>query len=194
MSSLDVRRPAMLVTIATVLVLGAALAWWPEAARWASSPFEAGIRTDGRAEHAEKQRQIEIRSRFDQGVVMLHAKQYEHAITAFHRVLELAPQLPEAHANMGFALLGKERFAAARDFFESATSLRHDQINGYYGLAIALKGLDDLPGALGAMRVYLHRAPADDPFRPKARALVSEWASTSLPDPSRRSASTSTAR
>ena len=71
MSSLDVRRPAMLVTIATVLVLGAALAWWPEAARWASSPFEAGIRTDGRAEHAEKQPQIEIRSRFDQGVVML---------------------------------------------------------------------------------------------------------------------------
>ncbi len=194
MNRLDVRRPAMLVTIATVLVLGAALAWWPEAVRLAATQFGAGIRTDGRAEHAEKQRQIEIRSRFDQGVAMLHAKQYDHAITAFHRVLELAPQLPEAHANMGFALLGKERFAAARDFFESATSLRHDQVNGFYGLAIALKGLDDLPGASGAMQVYLHRAPADDPFRPKARALVSEWASSSLPDLSRRSPPTNTAK
>jgi hypothetical protein len=37
-----------------------------------------------------------------------------HAITALHRVLELAPQLPEAHVNMGFALLGLQQAEPAR--------------------------------------------------------------------------------
>ncbi len=194
MSKLDIRRPAILLTVATVVVLGATLAWWPENLRWAASPIGRGSQPDARAEHAERQRQIEIRSRFDQGVVMLHAKQYDHAITAFHRVLELEPKLPEAHANMGFALLGSERFAAARDFFESATTLRRDQINGYYGLAIALKSLEDLPGALGAMQVYLHRAPADDPFRPKANALLGEWATKRSPERQGRSSLQNTAK
>ena len=49
---------------------------------------------------------------------MLHAKQYEHALHAFHRVLELDPAMPEAHVNAGFALLGmnsRPRRAALRE-------------------------------------------------------------------------------
>ena len=126
--------------------------------------------------HARQSRAAEIDARFKQGVMMLHAKQYEHAVTALHRVLELAPDMPEAHVNMGFAMLGLERYDVARDFFESATDLRPNQVNAYYGLAIALEGLHDLPGALGAMQSYIHlNKGAEDAYMRKARSAVWEW-------------------
>ncbi|NMG75735.1 tetratricopeptide repeat protein [Aromatoleum diolicum] len=117
----------------------------------------------------------ELRTRFEQGVMMLHMKQYEFALTAFHQVLALEPKLPEAHVNMGFALLGLKQWRGARDFFESAIELRRDQMNAYYGLAIALEGQGDMPGAMGAMQTYLHRAAADDPFRARAESALWEW-------------------
>lgn len=117
----------------------------------------------------------EIHQRFQQGVIMLHAKQHEHSITAFHRVLELDPAMPEAHVNMGFALIGLERYSAARDFFESALALRKEQINAYYGLAVALEGLHDRPGAIGAMRTFVHLSKPDDPYVRKAQAALWEW-------------------
>ena len=106
---------------------------------------------------------------------MLHAKRYDDAITAFHRVLLLNPDLPEANVNMGFALMGLERYTAARDFFESAIAVRQDQINAYYGLGIALAGMQDTDAAIGAMRTYRHLAPADDPYQDKVDELIKEW-------------------
>lgn len=118
----------------------------------------------------------EVRVRFDQAVSMLHAKQYDHAITALHRVLELAPRMPEAHVNMGFALLGLKRAAAARDFFEGASQLNPMQANAYYGNAMALEELGDLAGAVGAMRTYLHLARQEDERHlARARAALWEW-------------------
>lgn len=142
------------------------MAWLPDADPGASQ----------RA-HAHEKRSSEIEARFGQGVAMLHAKQHEHAITAFHRVLELAPDMPEAHVNMGYALLGLERHGAARDFFDSALALRKNQVNAYYGLAVALERLHDLPGAVGAMRTFVHLSRADDPYRRKAQAALWEWES-----------------
>ncbi|TWO81052.1 hypothetical protein CBW56_05430 [Denitratisoma oestradiolicum] len=127
------------------------------------------------AGHVAERKGAEIEARFQQGVIMLHARQYEHALAAFHRVLELAPEMPEAHVNIGYALLGMRKYAAARDFFDAATELRNDQINAYYGLAVALEGTGDVAGALGAMRTYLHRTASDDPYRRKAEAAVWEW-------------------
>lgn len=126
-------------------------------------------------DHASDPIRQEIHRRFQQGVVMLHAKQHEHAMTAFHRVLELDPALPEAHVNMGFALIGLERHGAARDFFESALALRKEQINAYYGLAVALDALRDRPGATGAMRTFVHLSKPDDPYVSKAQAALWEW-------------------
>lgn len=123
----------------------------------------------------------EVHQRFQQGVMMLHAKQHEHAAAAFHRVLALAPDMPEAHVNMGYALLGLKRHDAARQFFEGAIALRAQQLNAYYGLAVALEGLHDLPGAIGAMRSYAHLAKADDPYKRKAEAAIWEWQAASRP-------------
>lgn len=161
----DVRYRAVAISCCLVLAGGALLEWLPSMP--AAAPTSAG--------HVAEKQRAEIELRFAQGVVMLHAKEYDHALTAFHRVIELAPQMPEAYVNTGYALLGLQRYAAARDFFDAATSLRTNQINGYYGLALALDGLGDTFGAMQAMETYLHRAPKGDPYRRKAESAVWEW-------------------
>lgn len=161
----DVRYRAVAISCCLVLVGGALLEWLPSMP--AAAPTSAG--------HVAEKQRAEVELRFAQGVVMLHTKEYDHALTAFHRVIELAPQMPEAYVNTGYALLGLQRYAAARDFFDAATSLRTTQINGYYGLALALEGLGDTFGAMQAMETYLHRAPKSDPYRRKAEAAVWEW-------------------
>ncbi len=167
----DVRLRALVFTAGLVIAGGLAIAYLPDRLR----PSVANAPEEVRAAHAREKAEAEIRQRFQQGVDMLNKKQYEQALKEFHRVLELAPNMPEAHVNAGFALIGLERFAVARDFFEGALALRKDQVNAYYGLAEALEGLNDLPGALGAMRAYLHLAPANDPYRRKAEAAAWEW-------------------
>lgn len=168
----DVRLRALAVTSALVVAGGLVIAYLPDLLH--TAPLANGSAQD-RLAHVREKKEAEIRQRFDQGVAMLNAKDYEHALTAFHRVLELSPEMPEAHTNAGFALLGLKRYAVARDFFEGALALRKNQLNAYYGLAEALEGLHDLPGALGAMRTYLHLAPPDDAYRRKAESAVWEW-------------------
>ncbi|MEW5755247.1 MAG: hypothetical protein AB1810_02990 [Pseudomonadota bacterium] len=124
--------------------------------------------------HAHQAREIEVARRFDQAVMMLHAKRYDMAVTALHRVLELSPRMPEAHANMGFALLGLEQYGAAHDFFTTAIELRPPFANAYYGLAMAFEGMGEYEMALGAMRSYMHLA-TEDTYMAKARAALWEW-------------------
>jgi tetratricopeptide (TPR) repeat protein len=83
--------------------------------------------------------------------------------------------MPEAHVNMGFAMLGVQQYAMARDFFDAAIEINVDQLNAYYGLAMALEALGDVGGALGAMRTYVHLSKSDDPFLRKANAAIWEW-------------------
>ncbi len=125
--------------------------------------------------HAKQLRLEQLTERFDQAVAMLHAKRYDYAVTALHRVLELSPNMPEAHVNMGFALLGLEKYKAAGDFFASAIRLKPYQGNAYWGLAVALENLGDVEGALGAMRSYIHLAPPGDSYVRKARSALWEW-------------------
>lgn len=126
--------------------------------------------------HAEQARAQQLQERFEQAVAMLHAKQYEYAVTALHRVIELSPRMPEAYVNMGYALIGLERYKAAADFFNTAIELRPYQANAYWGLAVSLEAAGDLPGALGAMRTYIHLAPpSEQEYVRRARAALWEW-------------------
>ncbi|MCB1954294.1 MAG: tetratricopeptide repeat protein [Rhodocyclaceae bacterium] len=163
----DARPRAIGLTIAGVLVGGLLIARYDDIVDTVSS-----LRTRG---HVEMQRRSEIDQRFNQGVLMLHARRYDDAAKAFHRVLQLAPRLPDAHVNMGFALIGLQQWSAAHDFFATAIELNPEQANAYYGLAVSLEAQSDLPGAIGAMQTYLHRGARDDPYRQKAQAALWEW-------------------
>lgn len=116
-----------------------------------------------------------VQERFVQAISLLHAKRYDYAITALDSVLALAPDMPEAYVNMGYAFLGLEEFGPARGAFEKALELKLDQVNAYYGLAIAFEGQGQLEAALGAMRSYIHLSTPDDPHLAKARAALWEW-------------------
>jgi tetratricopeptide (TPR) repeat protein len=159
-------------------------------------PIHAAARAAG-ADLLEQQtpspldpRMAEIDERFRQAIVMLHARRFDEAATALHRVILLSPRLAEAYVNMGYAMLGLERYRAARDFFLTATDLKPYQANAYYGLASALEQMKDLEGALGAMRTYIHLSPPDDPYVRKARSAIWEWdselANGPLPEQERR--------
>lgn len=126
-------------------------------------------------QHAKQQKQVEIDGRFEQAVLMLHAEQYDYAVTALHRVLELAPNMPEAHVNMGFALLGTGNYQAAHDFFHSAIALRPTQNNAYWGLAVTLEALCDIEGAMGAMRTFIHLGEPENKFMTRAKSALWEW-------------------
>ena len=167
---------ASVVALASAIVMGLWFAWvtyWPRPANTQADRVDQ-VKPDSSA-HAKQKRTEEIDRRFSLGAALLNAKQYDAAARELHRVLELAPQMPEAHANMGFAMIGLQRYDLARDFFDGAIALRRDQLNAYFGLAVALEGLHDLPGALGAMRTYVHLSNADDPYVRKANAAIWEW-------------------
>lgn len=170
-------RAMRLAPFALAAVLAAATLAWQAAI---PGPGPTSTRAAAAADpegHARERRAAEVKARFEQAVVMLHAREHDHAVAALHRVLELAPTMPEAHVNMGYALLGLGQARAARDFFNGAIELRTTQANAYYGLALALEADRDLRGALGAMRTFLHLSRADDPHRSKARAALWEWES-----------------
>lgn len=120
-------------------------------------------------------RSVEIDMRFKQAAAMLHIKQYQYAATALHRVLQLAPNMPEAHVNMGYAMLGMGRHVAARDFFNEAIKLKPSQANAYYGLALASYNTGEMTTAIDALNSYIQLSNPDDPYLNQARAALSAW-------------------
>lgn len=175
------RRPeSILLVVMAVAVLGA-LFTIPWRSGNAFSLLDLPSRSIFPLKHAKEAKEQEVRRRFEQGVAMLNMRQYDFAITAFHRVLELSPQMPEAHVNLGFAFLGAGQFKVAADFFSSAIALRADQANAYYGLAEALDAQGDRMGAIGAMRTFVHRHQQDDVFSQRAWSALWEW-ETALKD------------
>lgn len=116
-----------------------------------------------------------VEQRFQQAVVMLHARRYEFAVAALEQVLKHQPRMPEAHVNMGYARLGAGDMEGAVAHFRQAIDLRPAQANAYYGLAAALEAQRELPGAVGAMRTFIHLTDPEDPFLARARAALWEW-------------------
>lgn len=164
MKRIDRRGLGLLLTSAVVIGGGAWMARWPSA------------HAPQHVQAPAPDPQTELRRRFDEAVVLLHAKQHERAAEALRRVLQLAPNLIEAHVNLGFALLGLQQPEAARRSFEQAIDLRPGQANAYYGLALSHEAGNDLEPALGAMRSYLHLArDEDEAHLARARSALWEW-------------------
>lgn len=164
----DRRLGVALATIATMAMLGLVI---NNIGTVSSSIAPSELRTEPESERL-------LHQHFQQGVAMLRAGHFEYAVQSLHEVLAARPEMPEAHVNMGFALLGLQSHAAARDFFQTAIELRPRQYNAYWGLAVASEKAGEIPEAIGAMKTYLHLAPADDSFRRIAEAAIWEWEST----------------
>lgn len=174
MKPMDPRLRALLLVLLAVVFGGLAIAWLPRGGGLAALQPATDPKTEPRGYFKPLSR-AEISTRFQQGVVMLNAKQYEYALAAFQRVLKLDPNMPEAHVNLGFSLIGLELYGDAAEEFDKATTLRPFQANAYWGLAIALERSGDLRGARASMMTYIHLTKPGDPFRDKAAAILAEW-------------------
>jgi predicted Zn-dependent protease len=111
---------------------------------------------------------------FQRGVAMLQAGEFDYAVTALHEVLAIYPALPEAHVNMGYALLGAGEPGAAADFFNTATDLRPTLHNAYYGLALAERENGNDKAALAAMQAYTHLAAEHERHLEQAKEFIWE--------------------
>ena len=135
---------------------------------------EKQVAISGPHEFLEDEQSRRAHQSFQQGVAMLQAGQFDHAVTALHEVLAIYPALPEAHVNMGYALLGAGEPEAATDFFNSATDLRPSLHNAYYGLALAERESGNDKAAIAAMQAYTHLAAADERHLPRAQEFIWE--------------------
>ena len=165
MIAMDVRLRALLLTLVLVGVIAALVQLWPQ-----SVPTGADLDSGNPAGEDGQ-----LRRHFDWASTQLRSGHYEQAILGFQAVLEQAPTMPEAYINTGFAHIELQQYQQALQAFQTAIALRPGQVNAYWGLAVSLEGLCDIPGAMGAMRTYIHLAKADDPFLTKARAALWEW-------------------
>lgn len=112
---------------------------------------------------------------FQHAVMLQHSGRTEAAVDAWDRVLNLAPDLPEAHVNKGFALIDQDNCDLAQVSFDRALALRPQQENAYYGQALCHERKGDLDLARGAMRVYVHLADNESPYARRAMAAIWEW-------------------
>jgi lipoprotein NlpI len=168
---IDKRRTVIPLAIIVTLAGGALLSVY--LSRDSAEPVQsAQLSTAGAHDFMEDEQARRAHQSFQQGVAMLQAGQFDYAITALHEVLAIYPALPEAHVNMGFALLGAGDPGAATDFFNSATDLRPSLHNAYYGLALAERDSGNDKAALAAMQAYTHLAAANEPHLPKAQEFI----------------------
>jgi len=165
-----------LLSLVMLMVMVSAIVVLAQAPDYAFDP--AQMKLASRHAHPGAQVKDELTQRFEQAVLMLHAKRYDNAVVALHRVIELSPRMTEAYVNMGYALLGLKDNKAAHDFFSTAIDLNPYQANAYWGLAVTLEDSGDLKAALGAMRIFIHLSKPDNPFVRRARSAIWEWEST----------------
>jgi Tfp pilus assembly protein PilF len=141
----------------------------------------------GEAETAIAADREDPRGWFAKAQALRELKLWPQAEEAARRVVELAPEVPEAHWELGWALLEQGKFAEAVESFTRALAFDADSQQAYIGRALAYEGLGERERMLADLRAvnllgngYRHlldRALAGkklfDPNKSDAYALLS---------------------
>jgi tetratricopeptide (TPR) repeat protein len=177
MMVMDVRLRSLVLTALLVIMVASMVKFWPDqtTSTTAAIPAELNHHDKFNDSPIDSPKDKLVKHHFDRAVTQLRNGHYQQAIDGFRAVLEHSPSMPEAYINTGFAQIELQQFEQALASFQTAIELRPAQVNAYWGLAVSLEGLCDIPGAMGAMRTYLHLAAPDDPFMVKANAALWEW-------------------
>ncbi len=124
--------------------------------------------------HSNQQIALRTKQQFADAAKLLQIGHFQQAITVLHKVLAQHPNLPEAHTNLGFAMLNLGELKKAVKSFNYALSVRPEEANAYYGLALVAEKEAEYEIAMGAMRTYIHLRK-DDMYIAKARAALDFW-------------------
>jgi len=163
MKTIDIRLKSTLLTLALVFMIVLVVNFWPD------------IVNQPMPDVAEPAPGSNTSVLFDRAVTDLRKRHYRQAIESFRKVLKSSPTMPEAYANIGFAHIELKQYELAKQAFNTTLELRPGQVNAYWGLAVSLEGLGDIPAAMGAMKTYVHLARPDDVYLKKANAALWEW-------------------
>jgi tetratricopeptide (TPR) repeat protein len=108
----------------------------------------------------------------------IRTRQYDQAIAMLNRQQALVQPYAQAYLLIARALEGKRDYQTARDFYNAAADRDPYLADAYWGFATSSEQLNDLEGAIGGMRSFLHVEGGDGPYRlrvARARAAIWEW-------------------
>lgn len=95
------------------------------------------------------------------GRALIEMEEYEFALKALERHLQLVPDCVEALIYMGLACYELKRYDGAIDYFEKAHELKKDSVMATENLAIAQIAINDLSDALDEL-IELHEENPKD--------------------------------
>jgi len=112
----------------------------------------------------------------NRGILEMSRERYKNARGNFKEALNLLPKLPEAHVDLGSALINMQEFAEGAKETELGLSLgSHEAERGYYNLGIAYEEMGDLQKAYENFRHAAELAPDwQDPQKQMARFAVQQ--------------------
>ena len=163
----DVRLRALGLTLVMIVITGALVWYLPGRPGETPAADEFDV-----TRHMQAQR---VATRFREAVNLLHTGRHAEALLAWEDVIAMAPTLPEARVNLGYAHLGLGQAVEAEQAFRAALALRESQANAHYGLALALAKQQRWTEARSAMRRFLHYSGPQDPYLARAHELLRQW-------------------
>jgi tetratricopeptide (TPR) repeat protein len=107
------------------------------------------------------------------------AGQYAEAIHNYHLALELAPDLPELHINIGSAFLACGQLPKALEHFQRTVHLQPDFAEAHYNLGIVQAGLKRLEKAMESYKQSISLKPD---FLPAHFNLANVYSEMNLPE------------
>jgi tetratricopeptide (TPR) repeat protein len=93
------------------------------------------------------------------GERLLSQGQWEEAMKEFHASLQIEPNRPDTHANLGMAYYFNGDSASAIPEFQEALRLDQDRVDALHGLGLALYDQGDFAGAITAFRSSSQQNP-----------------------------------
>lgn len=112
----------------------------------------------------------------NRGILEMSRERYKNARGNFKEALNLIPKLPEAHVDMGSALINLMEYPEGAKETELGLQLgSHEPERGYYNLGIAYEEMGDLQKSYESFRRASELAPDwQDPQKQMARFTLKE--------------------
>jgi tetratricopeptide (TPR) repeat protein len=142
-------------------------------ARWKADAIGA---CDDALKSAQMNRIDEASTWVNRGILEMSRERYKNARGNFKEALNLLPKLPEAHVDMGSALINLQQYAEGAKETELGLQLgSHEPERGYYNLGIAYEEMGDLQKSYESFRKASELAPDwQDPQRQMARFTLQQ--------------------